>query len=628
VEVVSPIRVPSSLFGWILREQMGYAPSAHHTPLRKCYELGCARYRPPFLLSLTLCVSYILGLNQAAADGFPIIDTKAWTYDAELTLPANWTTLQVVAHQADQGPNPLTYRWVKVGGPPLGKVKFSPNGNEYADITTASFSGEVAGTYTLRVIVADGLKESISEVEVSINPGRSDDSARDPRFKAESEGGRTGFTRVDHVIVRFETDAAGAPQLSAASMAVMDSLGATVSKTWLGGRFGLVELAPEARDRVPLESLLETLQALPEIRYAKPDHSIRLDYVPNDPLFDAQWGLENAAGVDIGGTPAWDQTTGSDNTLVAVMDSGIDYRHPDLYLAIAINNGEIPAPLLAQLIDTNSNGLFDFYDLNSLDANGDIVLDGLGEMFNQTLAADNNGNGYIDAADLRVPAWMDGIDGDSNGYVDDLTGWDSDTDSNDPMDTNGHGTHVAGIIAARGDNGLGVAGVNWRAQILPERFHNGDGGSISGAIQAIEHAVLLGADVINASWGTVVDNPALKEAIQWAGDKGVVVVVAAGNGSSDIDDPAHAYYPAAYVDLPNLISVASVDPSGSLSSFSNFGLNTVDLAAPGASIRSAGLGEDYVLWSGTSMATAHVVLYRFWLAFFLTNRPTGSSIGS
>ena len=160
-----------------------------------------------FLFSLTLGGSYILGLNQAAADGLPIVDIKAWAYDTELTLPANQTTLQVAAYQADQGLNPLTYRWVKVSGPPLGEVKFLPNGNEDADITTATFRGNVAGIYTLRVIVSDGLmKESISEVEVSINPERSDARSGDAKVRVERLGRRTVMTRVDRVIIRFDID--------------------------------------------------------------------------------------------------------------------------------------------------------------------------------------------------------------------------------------------------------------------------------------------------------------------------------------------------------------------------------------------------------------------------------------
>ena len=556
---------------------------------------------------LTLGGSYILGLKQALADGLPIVDIKAWAHDSELTLPTNQTRLQVAASQAHQGLNPLTYRWIKVSGPPLGEVTFLPNGNEEADITTATFRGNIAGIYTLRVIVSDGLqKESISEVEVSINPKRSDVRSGNGKVRVERHGGRKVMTRVDRVIVRFEIDTndkEGTLRLSEASLAVMNSLGAKVSKTWLKGRFGLVDLAPGVNYQVALDRI----QSLPEIRYAVADQSIKLDqYVPNDPQFDAQWGLKNTAGVDIRATFAWDQTTGNAHSLVAVMDTGIDYTHPDLYLAIAINNGEIPTSLMGQLVDTNSNGLIDFYDLNSRDANGDIILDEFGGKFNQALVSDHNGNGFIDAGDLQGPTWSDQIDGDGNGYVDDLSGWNILSDSYDPMDTHGHGTHVTGIIAGRGDNGIGIAGVNWRTQILPVRFHDGGGGSVSDAIQAIEYAVLLNPDVINASWGTVIDNPALKEVVQWAGDNGVVFVAAAGNGSNNIGDPALAYYPAAYTDLTNLISVASVDPSGSLSSFSNYGLNAVDLAAPGASILSTGLGGTYVIWSGTSMGVAHV----------------------
>ena len=560
------------------------------------------------LLPLTLLVCAV-GFSEASANALPVIDVEAWAQDSVLELPSRRTSLGVTAHQTDPSPNPLTYHWVQTSGPPTGKARFSPNGDGSSDSTTVSFQRNVPGTYRLRVIVSDGLRESISEVEVTLEPGPSSDRSLERRFRSERRAGRIVHTRIDRVIVRFESPADprnGLAPLSSASQAAMDALGATLTKTWLRGRLGLVELATEVQDPAGLDILLEALQALPEIRYAEPDDAIELDYMPNDPRFDDQWGLENSSGVDIGATRAWDQTTGSATTLVAVMDTGVDYTHPDLYLAIAINNGEIPATLLAQIVDTSGNGLIDFYDLNSLDANGDLVLDGLGEMYNQGFAADLNGNGYIDADDLRVPEWLDGIDGDSNGYLDDLTGWDSLTGTNDPMDVHGHGTHVTGILAARGDNAVGVAGVDWRAQILPERFHNAGSSSVADAIQAIEHAVLLGADVINASWGTFSNNLALKEAIEWAGANGTVVVAAAGNHSSNIDDLLNAYYPAAYANVPNLISVASVDPDGSLSSFSNFGQNSVDIAGPGASIRSTGLGGAYVLWSGTSMATPHV----------------------
>jgi subtilisin family serine protease len=549
----------------------------------------------------------------------PIIDVQAWARDPELTLPSNQTTLRVLAHQAHQGPNPLTYQWVKMGGPPSGTVTFAPNGDGYSDRTTATFSANVAGTYTLRAIITNGLTETISEVDVTIEPGSDrtqrpsghklgDNSDQSPaRYRAERIGKRVVHSRADRVIVRMDVDTGpgnrGRHGLSTQSRTIMELLGARVSKTWFQGRLGLVELGPDIDP-----SVLNRLRALPEFRYVvADDHSISLaDYVPNDPKFGSQWGLENSADVDINATLAWDQTTGSSGTLVAVLDTGIDYTHPDLYLAIAINNYEIPESIFAQLVDTNATGSIDFYDLNSLDANGDIVLDEFGAKFNQGLVTDVNGNGYIDAGDLQTPNWSDGVDDDGNGYVDDLTGWDHLSADNDVLDTHGHGTHVAGIIAARGDNGVGVAGVNWRAQILPVRFQNGDGGQISDVIQSIEYSVAMGANVINASWGTFIDHPALKDAIQFAGDGGAVFVAAAGNHANNIDDPAVAYYPAAYTDLSNLIGVASVSSDGNLSSFSNYGVNSVDLAAPGASVLSTGLGGAYILWSGTSMSTPHV----------------------
>ncbi|MDH3508896.1 MAG: S8 family serine peptidase, partial [Gammaproteobacteria bacterium] len=551
-------------------------------------------------MALVASLSRTRNLESSVAGKLPVIEIGAWAHDADLVLPVNSTTLQVVARQPEETLYPLIYQWVRVDGPPSGSVAFTPNATEFSDTTTATF-GAVPGTYTLRVIVSDGFEESVSEVEVWVAPSAAatlDDEPAKPESPQIS-------ARSDRLIVRFEHDPLPGDeplQLSPTSLQVMDSLDAQIADTLMQGRFGVVMLGPG----IDAQFAREVLTALPEIRYAEADHFVRLnEYVPNDPLFDVQWALDNANDVDIDASFAWDQSTGSVNTIVAVMDTGIDYTHPDLYLAVAINNNEIPGSILSQLVDTNSNGSFDFYDLNSLDANGDVVLDASNQPFNQNVVADQNANGYIDAGDLRVATWLDGVDNDANGYQDDLTGWDSLSDGNDPMDTFGHGTHVSGIAAARGDNQLGMSGVNWRTQILPERFHDGSGGSISDAIQAIEHAVSLGADVINSSWGTPVDNAALKEAVQWAGDNGVVFVAAAGNGSSNLDGPS-GYYPAAYVDLINVISVASVDPDGSLSSFSNYGSSTVDIAAPGASIRSTGLAESYILWSGTSMATPHV----------------------
>ena len=139
------------------------------------------------LLSVTL-LSCLLCFAPAAANELPVIDVDAWTQSAELTLPANRTTLHVRAHAVEQSPNPLTYRWIKVAGPPSGRVQFSPNGDTSSDTTTATFSRNVTGTYTLRVIVSDGITESISNVEVRIKP-RSGAELRDSKFRAEQRGG-------------------------------------------------------------------------------------------------------------------------------------------------------------------------------------------------------------------------------------------------------------------------------------------------------------------------------------------------------------------------------------------------------------------------------------------------------
>ena len=561
--------------------------------------------RTPFLTLtswLAASVSLACGAPGAFADTLPVVESQAWASKATLILPQNETTLQVVARETGESPNPLTYRWLKVGGPPMGNVVFSPNGGEDAHATRITFTRPVPGRYTFRVIVGNALGETISEVDVLIEPGA---GARQSAVTSVPDYRDAGDERARPaaVLVRFEVPRADGPALSAASRAALVGLGAEIVKVWMQGRLGLIELPPGA----DVDAALAVLEALSEIRYAVEDDPVKLDErVPNDPLFPSQWPLETASDADLDAPLAWEQSTGSGQTLVAVMDTGIDYTHPDLYLALAINEGEIPPSLLGAIVDTNGNGLVDFYDLNSLDENGDVVLDGSGERLNSSASADQNANGYIDAGDLLGAPWSDGADGDGNGFVDDLTGWDHLTATADVMDTHGHGTHVAGIIGARGDNAIGIAGVNWRARILPEKFHSGDGGTISGAIASIEHAVLAGAKIINASWGTSTNNPALKDAVGWAGDNGVIVVVAAGNQSNDIDIASVAYYPAAYADLPNLLSVASVDPDGGLSSYSNYGYDSVDLAAPGASVLSTGIGGTYVHWSGTSMAAPHV----------------------
>jgi subtilisin family serine protease len=197
-----------------------------------------------------------------------------------------------------------------------------------------------------------------------------------------------------------------------------------------------------------------------------------------------------------------------------------------------------------------------------------------------------------------------GRDDDRNGYVDDVGGWDFTLDTGAMRDLDGHGTHVSGIIAAQANNGTGVAGVAPGVRLMPLRFIGASGdGAISDAVDAIYYAVANGARVINASWGGGDYSQALADAIRYAGTRNVVFVTAAGNERANND--AVRNYPPAYR-FGNTLSVAAVDASGRLASFSNFGARTVDVAAPGVDVLSTVPGGGYDTMDGTSMAAPFV----------------------
>ena len=279
--------------------------------------------------------------------------------------------------------------------------------------------------------------------------------------------------------------------------------------------------------------------------------------IPNDSSFSQLWGLHNTgqsggtADADIDGPEAWELTTGSSEVILAIIDTGIDYEHLDLGDNVWRNPGEIAG---------------------------------------------------------------DGIDNDGNGYVDDVYGWDFVGNDNDPMDDNGHGTHVAGTIGAVGNNGTGVAGINWNVQLMALKFLDDTGsGSTSDAVEAINYATLMkrdyGVNVVasNNSWGGGGYSSSLRDAIAAAGNEGILFVAAAGNGGTDgvgDNNDEYPHYPSNY-DLDNIISVAATDRNDRLASFSNYGAASVDLAAPGVSIYST-LPDGYGWYSGTSMAAPHV----------------------
>ena len=304
------------------------------------------------------------------------------------------------------------------------------------------------------------------------------------------------------------------------------------------------------------------------IKYMEPNISLRTFATPNDPEYSRLWGLKSASGIDIAATTGWNIRTDSAAAVVAVLDTGIDPEHPDLRANMWRNQREIP---------------------------------------------DNQ------------------IDDDKNGYIDDVYGCDFITyekGSNaycgaKPFHENDHGTHVAGTIGARGNNGIGISGVAWKTQLMSLAFLGKDGsGKLSDMIEALTYAVEMkraynrsngqrGANirVLNASLGhTGGFLQSEYDAIKELGKADILLVAAAGNGGwlgIGYNNDSSPTYPASY-DLDNLISVAAIGQSGNLTRFSNFGPNSVHVAAPGESIYSTVLKNNYRSMSGTSMAAPHV----------------------
>jgi len=249
------------------------------------------------------------------------------------------------------------------------------------------------------------------------------------------------------------------------------------------------------------KSVVLQLLLNPQVQFAEPNFLIaKEDVNPNDPQFQDQWALQNSGqsggqfGSDIRARSAWDKTKGSSSTVIAVIDSGIDFTHPDL------TNNQWTNPLPS--------------------AEGD------------------------------------------------LHGWDFVADNGEIKDEQGHGTAVAGIIAAEGNNGLGISGVMWRAGLISLRVLDNTGtGDVANAVEAIDYAVAHGAHVINLSWGTTGESIALKEAIERAIKRDVVVVCSSGNNGQDLE--VTPYYPASF-GLKDLIVVGASDHRDQPASWSNW----------------------------------------------------------
>jgi subtilisin family serine protease/subtilisin-like proprotein convertase family protein len=356
-----------------------------------------------------------------------------------------------------------------------------------------------------------------------------------------------------------------------------------------------------------VDQALAIARADPGVIYAEYDAPLQVEQLPDDPSFTNQWGLENTTSknsvvdADIDASGAWDITTGSTKTVVAVIDTGVDYKHVDLYRNIWINQGEIPPAIKARLVDTDGDGLVTFRDLN------DSRNQGAGKI------TDLNRNGIIDGGDVLYTTsqggWADGISNDGDKYVDDIIGWNFNKNNNNPLDDNGHGTHVSGILGATGDNGVGVAGVNWQVQIMALKITDSSGvAPTSAAVEALNYAVDHGAALSNHSYGGGAYSQAMYDAIDNARAHGHVVVTSAGNGDSSgsgYDLDTNPSYPASY-NLANVVTVAATSKTDNITLFSNYGTNTVDLAAPGLNVYSTIRNNKYGYYTGTSMAAPFV----------------------
>jgi subtilisin family serine protease len=367
------------------------------------------------------------------------------------------------------------------------------------------------------------------------------------------------------LLVKFKTGV-----VSSSSLRTNQTVGAQTIK-----RYSVVPNLERVKlpEGISVQDAITEYMADPNVEYAEPNYIRCASVTPNDPFFTnhEQWALFNTGqyadgtpGADIKAPFAWDITTGSGDVKVAVIDSGVDFNHPDLVNNIWMNPGE---------------------------------------------------------------TCTDGIDHDGDGFVNDCRGWNFVDNNNDPSDDIGHGTHVSGIIGAVGNNALGMTGEMWHVKIMPLKIFDANSvltGNCASAlasdeIDAIQYAIDHGAKVINASFGSEGFCQSELNAISAANNAGVLFVAAAGN--MGINNDVDPQYPASY-NLPNIISVAATDQNDRLATFSDFGPTSIHVAAPGVYILStvpfAGVTETfsslctgsfdvgYDFCSGTSMSAPHV----------------------
>jgi subtilisin family serine protease len=348
------------------------------------------------------------------------------------------------------------------------------------------------------------------------------------------------------------------PDVPAAELAeLLARAGATTSRP-VGSRG--IRLVEVPADRIENFDTALTVLASPgpALSSAGPDFIVygEAPLTPNDPSFNLQWNFHNTgqssgtADADIDAPEAWGLTTGSPSVVVALLDTGLDYLHPDLAPNLWLNPGE-------------------------------------------------SGGGKE----------TNGLDDDANGYIDDVRGWDFHNHDNVPLDDNSHGTHVAGILGARSNNATGVAGLNWNVKLMPLKFLSSTNtGATSDAIAALDYALSQGVRLSNNSWGGSARSPVFEDLLEDAAALGHLFVASAGNSTRNTD--INPSYPGSYP-APNVVAVAATDRKDLLASFSNFGAARVDLAAPGVAITSTTLvgptgTPTYGSKNGSSQAAPHV----------------------
>jgi len=368
-----------------------------------------------------------------------------------------------------------------------------------------------------------------------------------------SDSASIGEYRPSELIIRTR----GGFSLNGEEGSVVKDFGATVIRQFdsppglqssQAGEFLHIKL-PEG---VSVEDAAKAMAQDERVEFAVPNHIYTLPEVQkgtvNDADFGKLWGLHNEgqtggkADADIDAPEAWQIHTGRSQAegghITAVIDTGVDYNHPDLKANMWVNPGEIA------------------------------------------------GNG---------------IDDDGNGVIDDVHGYNAFADNGDPMDGQGHGSHCAGTIAAVGNDGVGVVGVNQKANIMAVKIFSDEGSTDAAAIiRGIQYATKMGARITSNSWGGPIPNAGIRQAFE---ESPAFHLVAAGNSGTNND--WFPSFPANYP-LPNLLSVAATDHNDGLASFSQYGAKKVHLGAPGVDILSTVPGGGYDTYSGTSMATPHV----------------------